>query len=127
MPHLNRMIARTAVLALALSACAAPPMETAASPHEGCDLKVDFASIGTGIDSETLQKVDALLSGDKGVATVDRKRWGMEGETTLCVDTLTDADTARLFGEVKGVFPATSARPLRLETRAGQTWQAPAS
>jgi hypothetical protein len=78
------MIARTALLALALSACAAPTVETSAVPQEGCDLKVDFASIGTGIDSATLQKVDALLLGDKGVAAVERKRWGMEGETTLC-------------------------------------------
>lgn len=50
----------------------------------------------------------------------------MEGETTLCVDTLNDADAARLFEEVKGLFPASSAKPLRVETRAGLTYQVPA-
>lgn len=128
------MIARTALLALALSAilaaCAAPPPESApAQPTEtaACDLKVDFASIGTGIDSATLQKVEALLSGDTGVATVDRKRWGMEGEVTLCADTRTDADADRLFGAVKALFPASSSKPLRVETRSGQRYQAPAT
>ena len=128
------MIARTALLALALTAvlaaCATPSPESApAQPSEDaavCDLKVDFASIGTGIDSATLQKVEALLSGDTGVATVDRKRWGMEGEVTLCADTRTDADSDRLFGAVKALFPASSTKPLRVETRSGQRYQAPA-
>lgn len=124
------MIARTALLALALSACAVPPVEDAPVQPSGqevaCDLKVDFASIGTGIDSATLQKVEALLSGDTGVATVDRKRWGMEGEVTLCADTRTDADADRLFGAVKAIFPASSAKPLRVETGSGKAYQAPA-
>lgn len=128
------MIARTALFALALTAvlaaCAATPPDSApAQPSEdtaACDLKVDFASIGTGIDSATLQKVEALLSGDTGVATVDRKRWGMEGEITLCADTRTDADANRLFDAVKALFPASSAKPLRIETRSGQHYQAPA-
>ncbi len=125
------MIARTATLALLLSACTALPVEHPSSPDAAsqaeCDLKVDFASIGTGIDSDVLQKVDALLSGDKGIAAVDRQRWGLEGEVTLCADTRTDADAARLFDQVKAVFPATSAKPLRVETRAGQRYQPPAS
>ena len=120
------MIARTALIALALSGCAAPPVETPAPQEAACDLKVDFASIGTGIDSATLQKVDALLSGDTGVATVDCKRWGMEGEVTLCADTRTDADADRLFGAVKALFPTSSTKPLRVETRSGQRYQAPA-
>ncbi len=120
------MIARTALFALALSACTTPAETTAAPQEAACDLKVDFASIGTGIDSDTLQKVDALLSGDTGVATVDRKRWGIEGEITLCVDTRTDADANRLFEEVKGLFPASSAKPLRVETGSGKAYQAPA-
>lgn len=122
------MIARSALFALAVSACAAPLPESApAQPSEtaACDLKVDFASIGTGIDSATLQNVDALLSGDTGVATVDRKRWGMEGEITLCVDTRTNADANRLFEAVKDLFPASSAKPLRVETSSGKAYQAP--
>ena len=87
------------------------------------DASARFSS--AGIDSATLQKVEAQLSGDTGVATVDRKRWGMEGEVTLCADTRTDADADRLFGAVKALFPASSPKPLRVETRSGQRYQAP--
>jgi hypothetical protein len=119
------MMIRTALLALALSACAAPPAEHVATTEAGCDLKVEFASIGTGIDGDVLQKVDALLANDTGVAAVARERWGKEGEITLCVDTRTGADADRLFGQVKALFPATSQKPLRVE-RQGRTYQAPA-
>lgn len=116
---------RIALLALAVSGCAAPPAEDAATAEAGCDLKVEFASIGAGIDGDVLQKVDALLANDKGVAAVERERWGLEGETTLCVDTHTGADADRLFDAVKALFPATSQKPLRIE-RQGRTYQAPA-
>ena len=78
------------------------------------------------LDHEVQQRsVEALLSGDTGVATVDRKRWGMDGEVTLCVVTRTDAEANRLFEQVKGVFPASSAKPLRVETGSGKAYQAP--
>lgn len=121
------MMIRAGLLALLLSACAAPAAVEPPAAEAECDLKVEFASIGTGIDSDVLQKVDALLANDTSVAKVDRQRWGLEGETTLCVDTRTDADADRLFGAVKAIFPATSAKPLRVETRSGQRYQAPAS
>ncbi len=119
------MMLRSAFLALALAGCVAPPAPDAAPPEGGCDLKVEFASIGTGIDHAVLQKVDALLAGDKGVAEIARERWGREGEITLCVATRTDADAARLFGQVKALFPALSEKPLRAETRAGERFEAP--
>lgn len=119
------MMIRIALLALALSACAAPPAEDVGTTEAACDLKVDFASIGTGIDGDVLQKVDALLANDKGVAAVERERWGKEGEITLCVDTRTGADADRLFDAVKALFPATSQKPLRVE-RQDRTYQAPA-
>ncbi|MEQ1780601.1 MAG: hypothetical protein ABMA14_04525 [Hyphomonadaceae bacterium] len=122
------MIIRSALLATTLlsAACVAPPAPVeAAAAAGGCDLKVDFASIGTGIDGVTLQKVDALLSGDTGISTIDRQRWGKEGEITLCVDTRTTADATRLFGAVKGVFPASSVKPISVETGAGQHFRVP--
>ena len=122
------MIIRSALLAAAFltTACVAPPapVETAAAAG-GCDLKVDFASIGTGIDSATLQKVDTLLSGDTGISTIDRQRWGKEGEITLCIATRTEADATRLFGSVKRLFPASSAKPISVETAAGQLFRVP--
>jgi len=123
------MIVRSALLAAALlsTACLAPPAPVAKTgdASTACDLKVNFASIGTGIDSATLQKVDALLSSDTGISTIDRQRWGKEGEITLCIDTRTDADTARLFGAVSQVFPATSIKPISVETAAGQVFRVP--
>ena len=88
-------------------------------------MKVEFASIGTGIDRATLQKVDGLLSGDTGISTIDRQRWGKEGETTLCVETLTEADAARLFEAAKRLFPTLSAKPISVETAAGQQFRVP--
>ena len=64
-------------------------------------------------------------SGDKGVSTVDRQRWGKEGEITLCIDTLTGGDADRLFGAIKAVFPASSQKPISVETAAGQRYRRP--
>ncbi len=119
------MMPRSALLALVLAGCAAPPAPDAAPREGGCDLKVEFASIGTGIDGDVLQKVDVLLAGDTGVARIERERWGREGEITLCVDTKTDADASRLFGRIKPLFPVGKEKPLRVETRTGQRYEAP--
>ncbi len=121
------MILRSAVLTAALftAACVAPPAP-AAGASAACDLKVEFASIGTGIDPDVLEKVDALLAGDTGISTIDRKQWGREGEITLCVDTKTDADAARLFGAVKRLFPVSSFMPISVETGAGLQFRVPA-
>ena len=125
------MIIRSALLAATLltAACAASPAPdaTPAGANGACDVKVDFASIGTGIDGATLEKVDALLSGDTGVSTIDRQYWGKEGEITLCVDTRTAADAARLFTSIKGVFPASSQKPISVETASGQQYRVPTS
>jgi len=119
------MMLRSAFLALVLAGCTTPPSQEPQQSTTGCDLKVEFASIGTGIDRAVLEKVDALLSGDKGVSTIGRERWGREGEITLCVATRSEADAARLFNGVKAIFPAMTEKPLRVETRAGQSYQAP--
>lgn len=119
------MILRLALLAAALltSACATPPLTTA---ETGCDMAVGFTSIGTGIDRDALQRVDALLARDKGVLAVSREGWGREGELTLCVGVRSKADTGRLFDTIKSLFPATSAKPLTVETRYGQKYRVPA-
>ncbi len=119
------MMLRSALLALFLAGCVAPPEPAADGAESGCDLKVEFASIGTGIDRGVLEKVDALLAGDMGVAGIVREPWGREGEITLCVDTKTDADASRLFGQIKPLFPVGKEKPLRVETRAGERYEAP--
>lgn len=118
------MMLRSALLAVFLAGCVAPPAPAPDAAGSGCDLKVEFASIGTGIDGDVLQKVDALLAGDKGVAGIERERWGREGEITLCVDTKTDADASRLFGQIKPLFPSGKEKPMRVETRAGERFEA---
>lgn len=120
------MMLRSDLFALVLAGCTAPAPPQVQHSDTGCDLKVEFASIGAGIDRAVLENVDALLSSDKGVSTVGRERWGREGEITLCVATPSEADAARLFGQVKALFPAMTEKPLRVETHAGQRYQAPA-
>lgn len=120
-------IIRSALLAVTLlaAACVAPPAAVLAATA-ACDLKVNFASIGTGIDHDVLEKVDALLSRDTAVSTIDRQRWGREGEITLYIDTNTTTDATRLFGAVKRLFPASSVKPISVETGAGQQFRVPA-
>lgn len=114
------MMLRSALLALFLAGCVASPGSAPDGPQSGCDLKVEFASIGAGIDRAVLEKVDALLSADKGVAGIVREPWGREGEITLCVDTKSEADASRLFGQINPLFPVGKEKPLRVETRAGE-------
>jgi hypothetical protein len=90
-----------------------------------CPLSVSFGSYAMGIDQGTLKSVDRLLARDRGVRNVDRRRWGREGEVTLCVQTRTRADAKRLFTRVKKLFPAKPRGPLTVETNGGLSFHAP--
>jgi hypothetical protein len=121
------MILRPTLLAAALmtGACATMPAPALTTAETGCDLVAGFTSIGTGIDRDALQRVDALLASDKAVLAVSREPWGREGELSLCVGVKSEAETARLFDAIKARFPASSEKPLTVETRYGQKYRVP--
>jgi hypothetical protein len=120
------MILRSALFAAALAtgACATPPALTTA--ETGCDVVAGFTSIGTGIDHAALERVDALLASDKGVLAVSREPWGREGELSLCIGVRSEADASQLFDAIIARFPASSPKPLTVETRYGQKYRVPA-
>jgi len=126
---MNRTQPAAALLAFLASACATvPAAETPAGPARtlapgepaDCPLTIVFGSYAMGIDRSTLEQVDALLNADTSVVAVERRVWGREGEVTLCARTRTPADAARLFEQVKALFPAAPHGPLTVTTGAGQ-------
>ncbi len=65
-------------------------------------LVVSFFSIGTGINTQAAEQLDALItryeSKHQPKWTVGRYRWGREGEIDYCFDlATTKADVAKLF------------------------------
>lgn len=75
-----------------------------------CHVTVTFASYGTGADGALRDQVLALIQDEPGVIDVQDSRWGREGESTLCVSTLGEAATDRLYDAIAAVIPATSGR-----------------
>ena len=121
-------LATTALLA---SACTASPRVEPTPPPiaavSACAVTVTFGSYAMGIDRETFAAIDTLLERDKGVTATLHRRWGREGEMTVCVATRSTADRTRLFGKIGGLFPATPRGPLTVETADGRRFEAGAT
>ncbi|RYY31768.1 MAG: hypothetical protein EOP59_20270 [Sphingomonadales bacterium] len=117
------------MIALALAASLAggctpptPPVAAPAAPA-ACAVTVTFASYAMGIDRGAFDAVQALLARDKGVTRNEARRWGREGEVTLCVDTRSSADATRLFEAIKPLFPVKPRGPLTVETASGARFE----
>jgi len=91
-----------------------------------CPLQIGFSSYGAGIDRTTYQAVQTLLRRDRGVRSVSEHNWGPEGETTLCANTRSRADSTRLFHRISRQVPARPRGPVSLRTREGLRFHAPA-
>ena len=123
-------IALIAIALLAGACTARPPVESLAMPVDQapvCGVTVTFGSYAMGIDRGTFAAVEALLARDKGVTATSQKRWGREGEVTMCVETRSAADNARLFGEIAKLFPAKPRGPLTVESADGRKFEAGAT
>lgn len=123
-------IAYIAVALLAGACTAQAPVESFAMPVEqtpACGVTVTFGSYAMGIDRASFAAVEALLAGDQGVTATSQKRWGREGEVTVCVETRSAADSARLFGAIAKLFPAKPRGPLTVETSDGRRFEAGAT
>jgi len=88
-------------------------------------VNVQFGSYAMGIDRAALERVRTLLARDRGVLGVEMRRWGREGETTLCVQLRRAGDERRMFTRVKAVLPARPRGPITLEARGGLRFEAP--
>jgi len=130
------------LLPAALAACGAaaddPPSARPAAPDPGprgvrpgpeptdCPLSVRFGSYAMGIDRPTLAAVEALLDADPAVASVDRQSWGREGEITLCARLRDDEAADPLARRIAALLPADPRGPVRVATRTGLVFDAPA-
>lgn len=123
----------TLLLAAALAASAADARR-AVDPRRGpqpiavpadCPLVIGFSSYAAGIDRATFDRALALLNRDRSVRAVTRHNWGREGEVTLCAQTRTPADAARLFRAIRAFVPARPRGPVFLSTRSGLRFEAP--
>lgn len=88
-----------------------------------CPLTITFASHGTGIDGPARERVQSLLLTDRRVAAFETRRWGREGEVTLCVRTRASADAALLFNQIRGMIPPQPRGPISLSTQSGLNYQ----
>ena len=110
--------------ASALAASPASPeaaAPTSASPTE-CDVEVTFGSACCGVDSDLRAKILAVTSADPDVAESSEKRWGREGESTLCLKMSDPAAADRLYGAIANQLPPTSAKaPTTVRNRDGRS------
>lgn len=120
---MKHLIALAAAMSLAACAAQTAPVESPAAPPPGCAVTVTFGSYAMGIDRGAFEAVEALLARDKSVTGTEQRRWGREGEVTLCVQAKTGADATRLFGEIGTLFPAKPRGPLTVETAFGDRFE----
>jgi hypothetical protein len=112
--------------AVALTGCAAPgeavsPPPAAVADVEvlpaDCALTIRFGSFAMGIDRGAAERIEALLAARPGVV-LTRKRWGREGEYTLCAQAPA-ADAADLAGAIRPLIPARPRGPIQVELADG--------
>ena len=117
-----------ASLAMAGSTFAAQPEGGRRGPgvapgDENCDVTVVFGSYAMGIDRESFTKVEAYLKRRPNVRYT-ASSWGREGEKTVCVDTRNNAQTRKVYADLRGMLPRVSRRgPVTIRSNLGQSYQ----
>lgn len=99
------------------------PVRGVAPGDENCDVTVVFGSYAMGIDGESFRKVEAYLKRRPNVRYTATS-WGREGEKTVCVDTKNNAQTRKVYADLRGMLPRVSRRgPVEIRSTLGQTYQ----
>ncbi|HEV2866824.1 MAG TPA: hypothetical protein VGX37_09925 [Allosphingosinicella sp.] len=92
---------------------------------EGCPVTIRFGSYAMGIDQPALAAIEALLEDDPAVTSVERERWGREGEVTLCARVASDQAAEALASRIAALLPPAPRGPISVATRVGVVAQAP--
>lgn len=93
----------TALLAaLVLTGCASTPVPNPA----GCDLTVTFGSYASGIDTVLRERIVRTLASDHRVARTEERRWGREGESTICIVSRNNGDVEGLSADLNAMIQA---------------------
>ena len=82
------------------------PLSALAADVSGktCDVTVMFNSVCCGTDFNAYQNVKKILDADPTIS-VRRNPWGMEGEFSLCLNTMNDNQVKPLYDKIKAVLP----------------------
>lgn len=104
------MIRALAAAAFLLAGCATDQAVTHPVTPGVCHVEVSFGSYAMGVDGELKARIQTLIAADDDVMDVSERRWGREGESTLCVSTLGMPAADRLYGEIAALIPEHSER-----------------
>jgi hypothetical protein len=69
-----------------------------------CPVEARFGSYAAGIDQEMYTATQSMLRTDTGVAKIETKAWGREGEQAICIDVKRKADAKRIYEHIKAIF-----------------------
>ncbi len=83
----------------------APREQPVPQNRKFCTAKVSFASMGTGIDSKTSDKVKNYLDANTGKLTYFQSNWGKEGERDYCLDIPEHRERAQIYKDLKRLLP----------------------
>ena len=120
--HAAAAVAQAEAKAKALDQAKPPAPATASVLATECDVEVTFGSACCGVDSDLRAKVLAVTSANPDVTESSEKRWGREGESTLCLKMSDPAAADRLYGAIATQLPATSAKaPTTVRNRDGRS------
>ncbi|HEX8471204.1 MAG TPA: hypothetical protein VF633_08845 [Brevundimonas sp.] len=85
-----------------------------------CDVEITFGSACCGVDGDLRAKLLAVTSADPDVAESSEKRWGREGESTVCLKMSDPAAADRLYEAIATQLPSTSSKaPTTVRNRDG--------
>ena len=118
------MIRAAALAVLLLAGCAATPPPLADTPEasSACDVEVSFGSYAMGVDGDLKTRILAVIASADGVESSDERRWGREGESTVCIQTASARAADRLFNDIAALIPETSPRaPTTVTHRDGRS------
>lgn len=89
---------------------------------EGCDLEVTFGSYAMGVDHTLKTEIQNRIDGEAGVASIEERPWGREGESTICVRTFDARGADRLYEAIAAMIPERSERaPTTVTHRDGRS------
>ncbi len=104
------MRARVA-LCLLVGACTAGPapadlpQEVPVVVKTGCDVTVSFGSYGMGVDRGLKYGILSFVSSDEEATAGPERRWGREGESTVCIMTDSAAARERIYDGIVARIP----------------------
>ena len=101
---------RALLLSVFLAGCAGAQAVTHPVTPGVCHVEVSFGSYAMGVDHDLRTRILAVIEADEDVLDVQERRWGREGESTLCVSTHGTPAADDLYATIVAMIPQHSDR-----------------